>query len=299
MRLRIKIAAGGLGLLAVASLAGCASSPPPRELLDARAVYARAKQGPPSHLTPASLHEAKVALDKAERAYADEPEAASTQDLAYIAERKAQLSETEAAAMASKQTADQALAMAKEAQSKMAESTQGQLTQARQQLSTMGGELAAREASERAAQEALQKFAAEHADMVKSEARGVVITVPGEVLFGVGKSTLHPQAQARLDEVALALKDQEGHEILVQGFTDSQGAEQMNQTLSESRAESVKNYLVSKGVSSEKIRSEGKGESDPIATNDTQSGRAANRRVEIVVHPLEQNQQNQGQQQRP
>jgi len=303
MRLRNTIAASSLGLLAIGSLSGCASSPPPRELLDARAVYARAKQGPASHLTPASLHEAKVALDKAERAYSDEPESATTQDLAYIAERKAQLSETEAAAMASKQTADQAVAMAKEAQSNAAQSTQGQLNQARQQLSTMGeqaeGDRAAREEAERIAQEAIQKYAAAHADMIKMEGRGVVITVPGEVLFGVGKSTLHPAAQARLDEVALALKGQEGHEITVEGYTDSQGAEDMNQRLSETRAESVKKYLVSKGVPEERVRAEGRGEESPIASNDTVSGRAANRRVEIVVRPTEQQQQQQGLKQQP
>ena len=71
--------------------------------------------------------------------------------------------------------------------------------------------------------------------------------------------------------------------IVVEGYTDSVGSDATNQKLSKDRAESVRAYLVSKGVPSEKITSVGKGEANPVASNDTPEGRANNRRVEIVV----------------
>src|SRR5688500_7375021 len=75
-----------VGLLAV----GCGSTPPPRELLDARAAYKKAEEGKATKLNPAQLHEAKVALDTAEKAFEEEPEEQKTKDLAYVAQRKAE-----------------------------------------------------------------------------------------------------------------------------------------------------------------------------------------------------------------
>ena len=71
--------------------------------------------------------------------------------------------------------------------------------------------------------------------------------------------------------------------VSVEGFTDSRGADDMNQKLSQDRANAVKDYLVSQGVKPEKLRALGRGEANPIASNDTAEGRANNRRVEIVI----------------
>ena len=120
---------------------------------------------------------------------------------------------------------------------------------------------------------------------VKEEKRGVVITISGEVLFASGKHTLLPIAQSKLEDVAKALKDQGYKAILVEGHTDSRGSAKKNEELSFQRADSVRSYLVSRGITADKIKATGIGPSRPVATNDTAEGRANNRRVELVVTP--------------
>jgi outer membrane protein OmpA-like peptidoglycan-associated protein len=119
---------------------------------------------------------------------------------------------------------------------------------------------------------------------VKEEARGMVITLSGQVLFVTGKSELLPAAQDQLGVVAKALQDQgEIKPIVVEGYTDSVGSESSNMTLSQARAEAVRSFLVSKGLPSDKLTAVGKGKANPVASNDTADGRANNRRVEIIV----------------
>ena len=120
---------------------------------------------------------------------------------------------------------------------------------------------------------------------VKEESRGVVITLSGSVLFATGKSDLLPIAQDKLNQVAKALNDQGFKAIVVQGYTDSVGSASDNDRLSLRRAQSVRDYLVTRGVPSEKATAEGKGSNNPVADNKTADGRAENRRVEIVVTP--------------
>ena len=118
------------------------------------------------------------------------------------------------------------------------------------------------------------------------EARGVVITLSGSVLFATGQSALLPIAKQKIDEVAKAVKDQGFKSLLVEGHTDSQGSATKNNELSQARAESVRQQLASNGIPSDKIRAQGLGSSRPVADNNTAEGRANNRRVEIVVEPL-------------
>jgi outer membrane protein OmpA-like peptidoglycan-associated protein len=106
------------------------------------------------------------------------------------------------------------------------------------------------------------------------------------VLFATGKYELLPIARDKLDEVAKAVSDQGYKSILVEGHTDSVGKASDNETLSLKRAESVRTYLVSRGIPSDKIRAAGLGSSRPVAENGTPDGRANNRRVELVVEPL-------------
>jgi outer membrane protein OmpA-like peptidoglycan-associated protein len=96
-----------------------------------------------------------------------------------------------------------------------------------------------------------------------------------------------PGAQQKLDQVAEALKNQADHKMIVEGHTDSQGTESSNIELSQRRAQSVRDYLVSRGVPSDIITSTGLGQSRPVSDNSTPTGRANNRRVEIIVQPVE------------
>ena len=120
---------------------------------------------------------------------------------------------------------------------------------------------------------------------VEEEKRGVVITLSGAVLFATGKYELLPIARTNLDQVAKAIGDQGYKKIIVEGHTDSRGSAQMNETLSLKRAESVRTYLVSRGIDSSKITAVGIGEVRPVAPNSTAEGRANNRRVELIVTP--------------
>lgn len=120
---------------------------------------------------------------------------------------------------------------------------------------------------------------------VKEEARGLVITLSGAVVFASGQSTLLPAARSALDNVAEALKANPNRAITVEGHTDSQGSMQSNQQLSQSRSEAVRTYLVSRGIAATGITAAGYGQDRPVANNKTAEGRATNRRVEIVLAP--------------
>ena len=122
---------------------------------------------------------------------------------------------------------------------------------------------------------------------IKEEARGVVITLQGAVLFASSKTDLLPIAETRLDQVHAALKDQGYTKLRIEGHTDSTGSATVNRKLSQDRADSVKRYLVSRGYPSDRIATVGHGPDRPVTDNTTVEGRANNRRVEIVVAPTD------------
>jgi outer membrane protein OmpA-like peptidoglycan-associated protein len=113
-------------------------------------------------------------------------------------------------------------------------------------------------------------------------ARGLIVNM-SDVLFDTGKYTLKPTTQISLAKVAGILQAYPGLKVQVEGFTDSVGSDELNQKLSENRAGAVKDFLVSQGVSSGNITSQGFGKNNPVADNATASGKAQNRRVNMVV----------------
>ena len=117
-------------------------------------------------------------------------------------------------------------------------------------------------------------------------AQSEVITLSdaGDVLFAFNQSELTPTAKSQLDSIMGKLEDADVVSIKVVGFTDSVGSDAYNQALSQRRASSVAEYLLSQGVAPSKITSEGKGESQPVADNETDEGRAKNRRVELHIN---------------
>jgi outer membrane protein OmpA-like peptidoglycan-associated protein len=290
---RVAISLSFLMLLAL--LGACGATQPPPELVDARKAYERASKGMAAQLAPAQLDTAKQALAKAESSFEDEGVDPPTPDLAYIAERKAMIAEATAAKVAAERDSGQADKQFKDAQIDGLDKTQAALSKEKQQGEKTKAELEnerkALEAEKKARAEAEKRAAAAMASLqeiakVKEEARGMVITLSGSVLFATGKYELLAIAKEKLDEVAKALKDQGYKGILVEGHTDSRGKASDNDTLSLKRAESVRTHLVSQGIPSEKIRATGLGSGRSIADNNTADGRANNRRVEIVVEPL-------------
>ncbi len=116
----------------------------------------------------------------------------------------------------------------------------------------------------------------------------ILVNLPDGVTFATGSYTINPTFRETLVTVANSLQQYPDSLIDVYGHTDSTGSDAFNQRLSEQRAEAVANYLVSRGVSSARIRSQGFGETQPIASNDTDTGRSLNRRVEIKIIPITQ-----------
>jgi len=257
----------------------CAASTPTPELVSARQAYDRARTDPSASLVPDSVLSAKQSLDKAEAVHDKDPQSDEERSYSYVAQRRAELAMALGENAKTKQQAEAAAAQYTELQDKLRTSAVAQLGAERSQVNQLGSQLAQSEARAARAMESLNKIA-----QVKEEARGMVITLSGQVLFVTGKSELLPAARDQLDQVATALKDQgEVKPMVVEGYTDSVGSEATNLKLSKDRAEAVRAYLVSKGVPSDKITSVGKGKANPVASNDTPEGRANNRRVEIVV----------------
>ncbi|AEC20033.1 outer membrane protein A precursor [Pusillimonas sp. T7-7] len=109
------------------------------------------------------------------------------------------------------------------------------------------------------------------------------VVLNADTFFDFDKSTLKPEGRQVLDQVASQADTINLETLIATGHTDSIGTEQYNQGLSQRRANSVKDYLVSKGVAADRIYVEGKGETSPVASNSTREGRAQNRRVEIEI----------------
>jgi outer membrane protein OmpA-like peptidoglycan-associated protein len=275
----------GIAMIAAAT-AGCASTVPPSELVDARAAYTRAQSGPTAQENPADLHVAKESLDAAERQFKDEGDGPGTKDTAYIALRRTELAESRARVMTAQKQAEQIAAQQQTNQASQLQTTSAQLGQAKNALATQGAALQSEQERRIAAEKRAAQAAADLAKIasVKQEARGMVITLSGSVLFATAKWELLPAAQTRLNDVADALtKSEPDATMVVEGHTDSQGALAMNEQLSQKRAEAVRTYLISRGIASDRVSATGLGPSRPIADNTSPEGRANNRRVEIVV----------------
>ncbi|MFG6282929.1 hypothetical protein DC429_01585 [Arthrobacter sp. TPD3018] len=124
---------------------------------------------------------------------------------------------------------------------------------------------------------------------VTREGDNLILNIPSGITFGYNSSAVQPQFQRTLDQVADTLSQYNQTFVDVYGFTDSTGSDSYNQQLSERRAVSVADYLAAHGVQAARIGTRGFGESNPVASNDTEAGRAANRRVEIKIVPISQN----------
>ena len=109
------------------------------------------------------------------------------------------------------------------------------------------------------------------------------VTYAADAFFDFDKSVLKPEGKAKLDDLVGKVKGINLEVVIAVGHTDATGADAYNQKLSVKRAETVKAYLVSKGIEKNRVYTEGKGEKQPVADNKTKEGQAKNRRVEIEV----------------
>jgi outer membrane protein OmpA-like peptidoglycan-associated protein len=112
--------------------------------------------------------------------------------------------------------------------------------------------------------------------------RGLVLTL-GDVLFATGKSDLRVGTSDNLGKLVTFLMKYPERNVLIEGHTDSVGNAEFNQGLSQRRADAVRSFLTSRGIAEARLRTSGKGEAEPLAANETASGRQQNRRVEVII----------------
>jgi outer membrane protein OmpA-like peptidoglycan-associated protein len=211
--------------------------------------------------------------EAAARAQRDKQE----QEAIAAAQARRQQADAEAAALRQQaenaaQQAQAANVAAQQAQA-AAQSAQTQLEETRRQLAQSDAET-----RRLRIQNELARIAS-----TRSEQRGLIVTLNGGILFDTGKTALKPGAKSTLSKIAKQLQTDPSLKIAVEGHTDNVGSTATNQSLSEKRANAVRDYLVSAGISGDHITADGKGEESPIATNKTAAGRQQNRRVELVI----------------
>ncbi|MFY9790659.1 MAG: OmpA family protein [Candidatus Sulfotelmatobacter sp.] len=220
------------------------------------------------------------------------------------AERRAReeaQAKAEADAALAQQQAAQAQAQSEEDARRRAEAEQAQ-TEAQaaraaalaQQQQAQAAAAAAEQAASLAdqqRQEAIQQKEAMRARLLaqlnqvlqtRDTARGLIVSMP-DVLFAFNKYDLKPEARERLAKISGIVLAYPDLKLQIEGYTDSIGSDEYNQTLSDKRAEAVRDYLVSQGVSMNSVTAQGMGKADPVADNSTAAGRQLNRRVEMIV----------------
>jgi len=233
------------------------------------------------------ITDAREAVERAEdaRIAALRKEAAEQAANVVIAKDKAQ-----ADAAQSQQQAAQSQMAAQQAQldAEQAKAAKAQADAARAQAEAQAAEARAKAAEANKSAEdanAVREKLRQQLNSVlatSETARGLIVNM-SDVLFDTGKYTLKPTTQISLAKVAGILEAYPGLKVQVEGYTDSVGSDEFNQKLSESRASTVKDFLISQGVSMNSISAAGFGKNDPVADNSSASGRQQNRRVNMVV----------------
>jgi outer membrane protein OmpA-like peptidoglycan-associated protein len=288
--------------------AGCASTAPvSNQALDqARATYQQAAADPQAQQhAQAELRAAAGALHDAERMAKENADGDLVNHNAYLAEQRARsalrIAETrrnEAAVAAAddERRRIQIEAREREIAAEREKARQAELKAQQQvEVAKLEADARARAAEQdRLARETQQgelaaevkRLQAELADIqAKETERGWVLSMKNELLFDTGKATLKDGAQRALNNLAGILNKHRDRSIAIEGFTDSTGTKELNQRLSEQRADAVKEALVARGIEPKRIDTRGYGPQFPIASNDTPVGRQLNRRVEIVIPP--------------
>jgi outer membrane protein OmpA-like peptidoglycan-associated protein len=217
-----------------------------------------------------------TAQQQREAAELSEKQAQLEREAAELA--KAEALETQRQADAARQQAEAARQAALDQQQSLA----AQADAARQEAQTAEQRaMAAEQEKEKLRQRLLVQL--NEVLQTRDTARGLIVNM-SDVLFDVDKATLKPGAKVRLAKVAGILQAYPELKLQLEGYTDSTGSLEHNQTLSERRAMAVRDFLISQGVSTASITAQGFGPSNPVATNNTREGRQMNRRVDLVVN---------------
>ena len=252
--------------VALVLLAACAAAPvQPAGSAEARNKLMQLQSDQAlAGLAPLAIKDADLAVSLAEQPQADLQLAAHR---VYIADRKIEIARAQA-------------------ETKLAEDQRATLTtqreDARLDARTQEADVAHAAAAASAAQSVeLQRQLDElHAQVTD---RGIVLTL-GDVLFATGRADLKPEATNNLMALVTFLNSYPNRTAAIEGYTDNVGSDDANQLLSERRAESVRSYLTGKGIGAARLAASGKGEMQPVADNESVTGRERNRRVEVIIN---------------
>lgn len=255
-----------IALLGFSVLAGCAA-PKNAMLADAHNSYNNAASNPQvTTLAPLELKDADDSLSKADYALKNGESTEKVNHLSYLAKQKVALAQE----TAKRKTAELAVTNAAANRNIVRLEARTAEADAASAKSERDRELIAQQEMQ------LTELSA------KKTKRGMVITL-GDVVFDTNKAQLKSSGVNSVDKLAGFLKKYPQHKVLIEGYTDSRGSNELNQKLSEHRANAVRQSLNNMGISNERISTQGYGEAFPIAGNDTAANRQMNRRVEIIL----------------
>lgn len=120
-------------------------------------------------------------------------------------------------------------------------------------------------------------------EVTRTEDNQLKLNIPNDISFDTGSAAIKPPLRAVLDPFANSLRDDPSARLMIVGHTDNTGSDAINNPLSVERAQSVRDYLVTRGVAASRVETAGRGDREPVASNATEAGRAKNRRVEIFL----------------
>ena len=271
-----------LTIAVAAVLSACNSTPERNESLEtARETVAKVEASPRAGVAATDISEARKSLDRANQLDKTKGKRADSEYEAQNATMRAQIANEKILT-----------AEAQESIAKGTEQRQAVLIEARERdvrRSAAAADTAQQQTKD--SESRVNSLESELADLkAKKTERGIVLVL-GDVLFDTGQATLKSGAYGTLDRLASTLRDRPGRNVVIEGHTDNVGSEQSNQGLSERRAQSVQTALQQRGVGSSQIIAVGRGESSPIDSNESDSGRRQNRRVELIFSENRQVQQ--------
>ncbi len=273
-------------ILSVFIMLGCGGPPEDNPLLkEAKNHFHEAENDSTIVMNaPVALKEAEEALQESERLWEEKADKELVDHHAYIAKQKVAIARETAELNAAQDEVERA------------ESQRQQVLIEARKAEAIAAEKRAEEAlsqaeKERREAEKARKRAEELAERVnKLEAerteRGLVLTL-GDVLFDFDKATLKSGGERAVEKLAQFMEEYPNRNVMIEGFTDTVGPANYNEKLSRQRANSVRQALLNKGISSSRIQIRGYGEKYPVASNNTEAGRQQNRRVEVIISDSE------------
>jgi outer membrane protein OmpA-like peptidoglycan-associated protein len=272
--------AGGVIVMA-ALLAACATPTNPN-LEAARQDYTRAAADPVvAAAAPRELANARDELQRGDAALRDRQKDEVVNHYAYLARQRVQVAiDAGRIANANQATADAQVQRDQIVIASRTAQANARTAQAQSQAAVANAQAAQAQADAAAERQRADDLANQLANAKQTD-RGTVLTL-GDVLFDTGRATLKPSAMRTIDEIATFLQAHPERRVLIEGYTDSTGSDATNRELSERRADAVRQALLARNVSFDRVQVHGLGEGYPVASNDTASGRQLNRRVEVV-----------------